>query len=262
MKKTILITGAGSGIGKDTTFALSRRGHRVIATTETESQAKYLKAEVLHTKLAIEVFKLDITIASDREKIAAYDLDVLINNAAIGESGSLAEIPMDRVRKNFEVNVFSTLETAQVALMGMLKRHQGTVLFISSVAGRIPIPFLNPYSMTKFALSGGVAALRQEIHRVEKNVHISLIEPGAYATGFNQKMFAKKYQWMNDKSFFFGIIPALKKEENRFQKIEQKSTRSIVSKIVEACEAKKTRLRYVAPWYQGVAIALLRIFGK
>jgi short-subunit dehydrogenase len=262
MKKTILITGAGSGIGKDAAFALSRRGHRVIAAAETSSQAEALHAQALHEAITLETITLEITIAEDREKISAYDLDVLINNAGIGETGSLAEVPMDRVRRNFEVNVFSTIEVAQIALKGMMHKHKGTIIFVSSIAGRIPSLFLNPYSMTKFALSGGVAAMRQEIHRVEKDVHISLIEPGAYATGFNQRMLAKKYEWMDEKSYFYPIIPALKAEDtHRFGAIEQKSTASIVAKIVIACEARKPRLRYVAPWYQGFAVAMLRVFG-
>jgi short-subunit dehydrogenase len=262
MKKTILLTGAGSGIGKDTAFALAHRGHRIIATTETDDQAASLQADASLKKVAMEILKLDITVAADRDKIVHYDLDVLINSAAIGETGSLAEVPIDRMRKNFEVNVFSTIETAQVALKSMMKRHRGTIIFVSSIAGRIPSPFLNPYSMTKFALSGGVAALRQEIHRIEKDVHISLIEPGAYATGFNQRMLAKKYEWMDENSYFHEIIPALKSEDkNRFGAIEQKSTASIVAKIVLACEAKKPNLRYTAPWYQGFAVALLRAFG-
>lgn len=262
-KKTILITGAGSGIGKDTAYALCEKGHTVIATTETDSQAEALKKEFLNTPYKIEICKLDITQPTDREKIGLYDIDVLINNAAIGETGSLSEIPIDRVRHNFEVNVFSTIELTQVVLKGMMKKGKGTVLFISSLAGREPSLFLNPYSMTKFALSGGVAALREELHKVTKDVHISLIEPGAYATGFNQKMMATKYEWMGKDSFFYGMLDRLKKEEeDRFLLLEQKNTKTIVRKIVQACESSHPRLRYVAPAYQGLGIALLRIWGK
>ena len=85
MIKTILITGAGSGIGKDTAFALAQRGHRVLATTQTDAQASSLEQEARAQNVVLEVFKLDITLEQDREKLAQYDLDVLINNAAIGE---------------------------------------------------------------------------------------------------------------------------------------------------------------------------------
>ncbi len=102
MKKTILITGAGSGIGKDTAFTLAKRGHNVIATTETEEQSAALQKEAALNKTNITVFKLDITNAADRLKIEEHNLDVLISNAGIAESGSLAEIDMQRVRHNFE----------------------------------------------------------------------------------------------------------------------------------------------------------------
>lgn len=263
MKKTILITGAGSGIGKDTALVLAKRGHTVIATTETDAQSASLKQQISNRYSNLEVWKLDITNKDDREKLGRYDLDVLINNAGIGETGSLSEIPVERIRHNFEVNVFSTIELTQIVLKKMVAKGTGTVLFISSLAGRLPSPFLNPYSMTKFALSGGVAALRQEMHRIAKNVHISIIEPGAYATGFNQKMLAKKYEWMDHNSYFYKIIPELKKEErNHFQLLEEESTHTIVMKIVKASEASKPHLRYVAPWYQGFGIFLFRLFGK
>jgi short-subunit dehydrogenase len=263
MKKTILVTGAGSGIGKDTAFALCKKGHKVIATTETEEQCKELVDECKRLNLELDVFVLDITSPSDRQKIAVYDLDVLINNAGIGESGSLAEIDINRVRHNFEVNVFCAFELSQIALSNMLAKNKGTVLFISSLAGRITLPFLGPYCMTKFALSAGAETLRNEVHRVRKNVHISLIEPGGYATGFNQVNIAKKYNWMHAQSIFFPILDKIKKEEERqFAFTEAKSTKSIVAKIVKAAEASRPKLRYSAPWWQAYGTQVLRIFGK
>ena len=263
VKKKVLITGAGTGIGKDTAVALALKGHDVIATTETQEQAAVLREEFSKSNLSIEVWKLDVTLEEDREKVYQYDLDVLINNAAIGESGSLAEVPLQRVRNAFEVNLFSPLALTQIVLKKMMKKDSGTILFVSSLAGRLPMQFLNPYSMTKHALSSGVAALRQEIYQVTKKVHISLIEPGTYKTGFNQRMLAKKYEWMNVESYFYSLIPTLKKEENkRFNTLEQKSTASIVKEIIYAVDAKKPRLRYVAPRIQGWAVAFMRAIGK
>ena len=228
--KTILITGAGTGIGRDAAFALSKLGHTVIATTETEAQAEALRKE----GFKMEIFKLDITSPSDRELIIRRDIDVLINNAGIGETGPISEVPMDRVRQNFEVNVFSALELTQMVLKVMMEKGKGTVIFISSLAGRAPSAFLNPYSMTKFAISGGVAAMREEIHRIAPNVHMCLVEPGAYATGFNQRMLAKKYEWMDESSYFYKIIASLRREDaERFGLLEQKSTKSIAASVIK-----------------------------
>ncbi|MGZ4047032.1 MAG: SDR family NAD(P)-dependent oxidoreductase [Bacteroidia bacterium] len=263
MKKTILITGAGSGIGKDSALALAKRGHKVIATTETEEQCVALQKEIKPYNIDMLVFKLDITNEKDRKKIEDHTLDVLINNAGIGESGSMAEIDINKVRHNFEVNVFSSFEITQLALKKMLNKNHGTILILGSLAGRITMPFLGPYCMTKFALFSGAEAMRKEIHKVRKNVHVSIIEPGAYHTGFNQKNIAKKYLWMNEQSIFYPIINQIKiNEEKQFKIIESESTTSIVRKIVKAAEAKRPKFRYSAPWWQALGTQILRIFGK
>lgn len=262
MRKTILITGAGSGIGRDASFALAARGHRVLATTFTQTQADALRAEVLARQQDIEVFKLDITSSADREKTHEFEIDVLINNAAIGDSGSLAEVDVNRIRKTFEVNVFATLELTQLILRGMIDRQRGTVLFVSSIAGRIPMPFLMPYSMTKFALSAAGAALRVEMDELGRNIQIALIEPGAIHTGFNQAMSDKKYEWMQEKSYFKDVSSQMKKKESRiFRFLEVRTTDTIIKKIILATEARRPSLRYVAPWAQGFMVRLARIFG-
>ncbi len=258
--KIILITGSGSGIGKAAAVALARRGHTVIATTHHSEDARALTKFAQAQKIPLTSFALDITQAAHRKKILAYDLDVLINNAGIGETGSLAEIKMERVRNNFEVNVFSTFELAQIALGPMLKKDSGTLIFVSSVLGRVTAPFFGPYSMSKFALSSGAQMLRKELKQITHSVHVALIEPGAYHTGFNQKMVQKKYEWMDKKSYFFKILGKIKAAEaQQFRVVEQKNLSTIVAKIVQAAEADVPKLRYSAPWWQAYGVAFLRL---
>ncbi|MFZ4481711.1 MAG: SDR family NAD(P)-dependent oxidoreductase [Rhodoferax sp.] len=262
MTKTILITGAGTGIGRDSAFALAARGHRVIATTFDEAQAEALRVECQTRQQKLEVVKLDITSAADRDKVLPLALDVLINNAGVGDSGSLAEVDLERVRRVFEVNLFATLALTQLALRGMIARERGTVLFVSSIAGRVPVPFLMPYSMSKFALSAAGAGLRAEMDQLGKNVQVALIEPGAFHTGFNQSMTERKYEWMQQRSYFSEVSAKMKRKEAReFTLIEARSTGAIVAQIVRAAEADRPKLRYVAPWIQGAAVRLARIFG-
>ncbi len=262
MLKKILITGAGTGIGRDAAFELAARGHQVWATTYDETQAEALTRDVRVRGLPITVFKLDITSEADRALAVPLALDVLINNAGVGESGALAEVPMERIRHAFEVNVFATLALTQTVLAGMLARERGTVLIVSSIAGRIPVPFLMPYGMTKFALSAAGAGLRAEMDRLKKNIHITLIEPGAIHTGFNQAMTARKYDWMNERSYFWALRDRLKAEEKRsFDFLEARDTSSIVAQIVKAAEARRPRLRYVAPRIQAWMVRLARVCG-
>ena len=167
-KKRVLITGSGSGIGRDAALRLAKRRHTIYATTHSEAQATALNA--LGTP-GIEAFKLDITDADDRARAAALPVDVLINNAAVGQSGSLAEVPFERVRQTFETNLFATLMLTQAMLAGMIERRRGTIIFISSLVGRMPAPFLMPYAMTKFALSAAADALRQELTELDCGVY-------------------------------------------------------------------------------------------
>ncbi len=258
--KTILVTGAGTGIGLDTVRELAARGHRVIATTYSEEQAENLRKDL---DKSVQIFKLDITDAEDRNKIKDLDLDVLINNAALGDSGSLAEVDINRVRKIFEVNLFSTLELSQIAIRNMIINGGGTVIFISSIAGRVPFPFLMPYSMTKFALSAAAAGLREEMSILGKGINITVVEPGAFHTGFNQSMTDKKFEWMGKESLFSQeqIERLRKKEKREFRLFEEKTTKPIIRKITLAAEAKQPKLRYVAPWIQGFFVRLKRVFG-
>lgn len=259
-RKSILITGSGTGIGRDTARSLLERGHKVYATTHHDEEVAPLRAELGGDA---EVFRLDITDPHDRAKIAAIDIDVLINNAGQGESGSLAEIDIDRVRRLFEVNLFSSLELTQIAIGSMIERGGGTIIFISSVAGRIPFPFLMPYGMTKFALSAAASGLRSEMRTLGKGIHVSVVEPGAFHTGFNQRLWNSRFEWMDVRSIFSkGQIETMKADAAKTLRwIEAKSTASIVNKVVSAAEAKNPRLHYVAPWYAAFVVRLLRIFG-
>jgi short-subunit dehydrogenase len=258
--KTILITGAGTGIGRDSAIYLISKGHNVIATTQFAEQVSNLKNELGPTA---RVFKLDITVKEDREKILEYNIDVLINNAAEGQSGSVAEVDLNIVRNSFEVNVFSQLELTQLIIPKMIEKGGGTIVFISSVAGRIPLPFMMPYSMTKFALSAAAAALREEMKVLDKGVKVSIVEPGPYRTGFNQRLSESRFKWMKQKSLFSKQqIEKLKADTNKqFEFIELKSTKTIVNKIVKASESDNPSLRYVAPWWIALSVRLARIFG-
>jgi len=193
MSKTVLITGAGSGFGKGASLALAARGHHVIATTETEAQAAALRAEA--PQLTVE--KLDIT-TDDVQKAAAWEIDVLINNAGFGQTGPLADVPLDVVRRVFEVNVFGTMAMTQAVLPQMVRRGAGRVVIVSSIAGVVSGPAFGPYSMSKFALESMGKAMRGELGG--QGIDVTLLNPGPYLTGFNDRMADSMWEWFNDDS--------------------------------------------------------------
>ncbi len=127
MSKTILITGAGSGLGKGTAIGLAKNGHNVIATCENWPQVTALMEAADEAGVKLEVTKLDYLNKDDHETVVrkyADKVDIFVPNAATGQTGPIAEIPVDRVRQVFEVNVFATLELAQAFARVFAKKRQ------------------------------------------------------------------------------------------------------------------------------------------
>lgn len=182
-------------------------------------------------------------------------IDVLINNAAIGDSGPLADI--DRIKSTFETNLFATLKLTQLVIKKLIYKGKGKVLFIGSIAGLIPMPFLAPYNMTKFALEGLVYALRNELKTL--GINVIMINPGGYYTGFNQKNMMKKYEWMNLDSYTMEYLDIIRKEEKKLESIELKNTKSIAKKIVKAVQSEKPKKRYSAPFMQWLIVPIVRL---
>ena len=211
MNQTVLITGAGSGFGLGASLELARRGYDVIATTQILAQITGVMAAAEAAGVKLRAEKLDVQDSADRKRAEDWDVDVLVNNAGIGESGPLGEISVDLVRANFETNVFGALELTQGVLKGMVKKGGGKIVNISSIAGRITIPYLGPYCMTKHALEVVSEALRAELEH--HNIKVVVIEPGPYATGFNELLMASKYRWFNENSLFAGDMEIIKNAE-------------------------------------------------
>ena len=191
--KNVMITGAGSGFGKNAAIALAARGHHVIATTETDAQADALRSEA--PELTVE--RVDIT-GDDVAKVAGWDIDVLIDNAGAGQTGPMADVPLDRVRHLFDVNVFGTLAVTQQVVPGMVARGSGRVIIMSSIAGVVSGPSFGPYAMTKHALEAMGKAMRAELAPL--GIDVTLVNPGPYQTGFNDRMADSMWEWFGDGS--------------------------------------------------------------
>jgi len=244
MKNKILITGAGSGFGRGTAFALAKKGYHVIAATKTDEEKSELETDAKKENIPLIVKKLDITNANDRLQTESWDIDILINNAGIAESGPLAEIPMEYVRDNFEVNVFGTLALTQHIVKGMLKKGSGKIIIVSSVAGRMTAPYLGPYCMTKHALEAAADVLHAEL--TSHNIKVSVIEPGPYATGFNERMNHSKYKWYNKNSIFSSDDQAIKELEEWLVSKQYNPT-EVIEELVQIVENPDPEFRICIP---------------
>ena len=235
MQKTVLITGAGSGFGRGAAVELARRGHKVIATTETQQQADALAA----AQPELTVAKLDITDAGDVAKVDQWDLDVFIANSGMGQTGPLSVLPLERLRAVFEVNVFGTFAIVQRVVQKMRKKRAGRILIVSSIAGVRAGIGSGPYAMSKHALQALGTALRAEM--VPFGVDVALINPGPYATGFNDRMANDPGPWFDRNTAAPEDVTVMDSIVKRIT-IGQLDPADVVKRYVELVEADKTEL--------------------
>ena len=132
--KKVLFTGARSGIAHATIKRIvNKKDYELYVTVHTEKQLELVK-ETYKNYDNVKCLKVDITNEKDLQQIEALDIDILVNNAAIGVGGSIAEIPMAKVRQCFEVNVFGTFTVVQRVLKRMMQKGEGKIINISSLA--------------------------------------------------------------------------------------------------------------------------------
>lgn len=188
MSKTILITGASSGIGKATAKFFQSKGWNVIATMrapESETELKSLD-HVLVTRLDVQD-PSSIKAAIDAGIAKFGHIDVLLNNAGYGAYGPLEATSMDKIHRQFQVNVIGLLETTKAILPHFRKRRSGTIINISSIGGKMTFPLGTLYHGSKFAVEGLSEALHFELQPL--GIHVKLIEPGAIKTDFAGRSF-------------------------------------------------------------------------
>jgi NAD(P)-dependent dehydrogenase (short-subunit alcohol dehydrogenase family) len=185
---TVVITGASSGIGAACARHLAAQGLRVFAGVRNDADGAALCAGVA----GITPLRLDVTDAGSiaaaaaavRAATAGGGLHGLVNNAGIAVGGPLEVLPLADIRRQFEVNVFGAVAMTQ-AFLPLLREARGRIVNIGSIAGRVALPFVGPYSMSKSALAAMSHALRLELDSA--GIAVSLVEPGAIATPIWQK---------------------------------------------------------------------------
>ena len=193
---SILITGAGTGFGREVALRLARDGHDVIAAVEIQPQIFELEQATKRDGATLRVEKLDVTDQGDRQKAATWDVDVLLNNAGISEGGAIADIPAENLRRQYEVNIIGPVLLTQEIVRPMVKKGKGRIVFMSSVAGLTTDPFAGPYASSKHAVEAIADALRQEV--AEFGIEVATINPGPFLTGFNDRMFETWKTWRDD----------------------------------------------------------------
>lgn len=185
MSKTILITGASSGFGRDTAETLARAGHKVFASMREVDGKNKTHGDALRA-LGINVVELDVnsdtSVEAGVKKVIseAGKIDVLVNNAGFASAGVTEAFTVDQAKALFDTNVFGVLRTTRAVLPGMREKGDGLVINIGSILGRITFPFFGIYGASKMAVEAITDSLRYEVSQF--GVEVVLVQPSAYPT--------------------------------------------------------------------------------
>lgn len=202
MSRKILITGASSGFGRGAAIELARLGHHVVATAETWPQVRSLRADAAEAGVVLDVIKLNLLDAIDIAHAGSFDPDVLVLNAGVMEGGSIVDIPMQRVRESFEINVFGHLQLVQAIVPKMVARRSGKVVWTSSMGGILVVPFVGAYCATKHAIEAIAGSMKAELEPF--GVKVATVNPGVFGTGFNDTGAESYVQWYDADS---AVVP-------------------------------------------------------
>jgi NAD(P)-dependent dehydrogenase (short-subunit alcohol dehydrogenase family) len=183
MTQTILVTGASSGIGRATARHFQAQGWNVVATMRAPDQETELTGleRVLVTRLDVEdIASIDAAVAAGLARFGR--IDALLNNAGYGAYGPLEATPLEKIRRQYDVNVLGLLATTKALLPHFRAHRSGTIVNVSSIGGRMTFPLGTLYHGSKFAVEGLSEALHFELAPL--GVRVRIVEPGAVATDF------------------------------------------------------------------------------
>jgi short-subunit dehydrogenase len=242
MSKTILITGASSGIGKVTAKYFQEKGWNVIATMRNPDQEAELTQlnNVFVTRLDVQDSASILNAVA--EGISKFGtIDVLLNNAGYGAYGVLEATPIEKIKRQFDVNVIGVLETTQAILPHFRANKAGVIINVSSIGGKITFPLGTLYHGSKFAIEGLSEALSFEMESI--GVKIKIVEPGAIKTDFS----GRSFDFSNDESLteYQGVVGKLFAAMGT---VEQTGSEPIVvaEVVYQAATDGTNQLRYTA----------------
>src|ERR671925_1247982 len=248
MPKRILVTGAGSGFGQGAAIGMAKNGHDVIATVQVSPQVMPLREKAKQLGLAnLRVERLDLTDPYDIAQAQSWDFDILWNNAGQGEPGPVWEIPVDIVRRNFEINVFLPLTLTQGVVQKWVREgKKGKVVFTSSMGGLFTPANWGTYVSTKHALESIAEALQQEL--TPYGIKVQTINPGAYFTGYNETMADNPFRWLDDDKNFTKRADLRKGFDDFFATPEGKmDPKEMIDRMIEIVPADTGKFRNVVP---------------
>ncbi len=255
MKKTVLITGTSSGIGLAAAKYFADEGWNVAATMRTPEKDMELK-----DKENVKVYRLDVTdekSIKDAIEQALKDfgaLDVIINNAGYGAVGAFEAASPEKIRKEFETNVFGLMNVTRAILPYFREKKSGTIINVSSIGGRLTFPIYSIYHASKWAVEGFTEALQFELRPF--NIRVKLVEPGPIKTDFYDRSLD-----LFEKEGLHAYDDYVKRLNDFYKKGGESAVPpEVVAKtLFKAASDNRNKLRYPSSAFAHVALFFRRI---
>jgi NAD(P)-dependent dehydrogenase (short-subunit alcohol dehydrogenase family) len=244
-KKVALVTGSSSGIGYETALLLARNGFDTFATMRNMNKSKEITEVSKREKLPLRVLQLDVD--DDKSVTGAINnilkekksIEVVVNNAGYGLMGSVEDSSLDEIKSQFETNFFGAIRVMQKVIPIMREQRSGTIVNVSSIAGRIGFPMGSAYVSSKFALEGLSESISYELKQF--GIKIILIEPGVIKTNF---ALVTPKKTVNTNSSYSQLMNKL--EENLFSTIANgTSPKEVATVILRSITESSPEHRYL-----------------
>ncbi|MFT3767610.1 MAG: SDR family oxidoreductase [Minicystis sp.] len=246
MKSTVLITGASSGFGRVTAHHFAREGWNVIATMRSPDAAGDLAGlpGVLVTRLDVtDPASVEAAVAEGTARFGG--IDVVVNNAGFGLFGVFEGTARERVREQFDVNVFGVMEVVRAVLPGMRARRRGVIINVSSGAGVFALPMISLYNASKFALEGFSEALSYEL--ASQGITVKIVEPGGVLeTDFGRRSGEEAARTAPPADYADFLQGAMRVFEGLRANRTLGTSADVAQVIFDAATDGTDRLRYVA----------------
>ncbi|HWD11544.1 MAG TPA: SDR family oxidoreductase [Solirubrobacteraceae bacterium] len=257
---TVLITGASTGIGRACALRLATAGWTVLAGVRGSEAGESL--EQVAPGGRVRALTLDVTdpaqIAAAVEQLPEGGLDGLVNNAGIGVGGPIEVIAEEDLRRQFDVNVFAQLAVTR-AMLPALRRAGGRIVFMSSIGGRVALPYTAPYGASKHAIEAFGDALRIELH--SSGVQVALVEPGSVATPIWDKgrADAERIRIPPELEAQYGNVPAAIQKALADTASRGVPAEDVAATVQRALTARRMRARYLVGRDAQLMLALRRL---
>ena len=258
-RKTALVTGASSGMGKEIAKRLIRDGYQVyVAARSVEKMADLATLGALPLRLDISQ-ESEIQSAAETILRQAGGVDVLVNNAGFGLYGPVEDVPIDEARYQFEVNVFGPARLTQLLLPAMRGKGSGTIVNIASMGGRIYSLLGGWYHATKHALEGWSDCLRLELAPL--GIKVVIVEPGLIETAFGDVLSEALLKRPGSGAYQKLVHGVAKSTRDAYAKGRGSDPAVIAEVVSKAVKAKNPRTRYAAGKYAGPMLFMRKWLG-